>query len=108
MAFTLSIGDTAPDFMLPATDGKIYSLKDFDHYRGLVIAFICNHCPFVTGSEEVTRNNAEEYLPKGIGFAMINSNSANTYPEDSFDNMKIRMEENKFPWIYMRDRAKCR
>jgi peroxiredoxin len=105
MAFTLSIGDNAPDFLLPATDGKTYSLKDFSHYKGLVISFSCNHCPFVTGSDEVTRKTANEYIPKGIGFVVINSNSVKTYAEDSFEHMIKRMEINKFPWIYLRDES---
>ena len=105
MVFTLSIGDIASDFLLPATDGKKYSLKDFSNYKGLVISFACNHCPYVTGSDEVTRKTANEYIPKGIGFAVINSNSVKTYAEDSFEHMIKRMEINKFPWIYLRDES---
>ena len=105
MGFTLSIGDIAPDFLLLATDGKKYSLKDFSNYKGLVISFACNHCPYVTGSDEVTRKTANEYIPKGIGFAVINSNSVKTYAEDSFEHMTKRMEINKFPWIYLRDES---
>jgi peroxiredoxin len=55
MAFTLQIGDKAPDFKLPATDGKTYTLADFAGAKVLVIFFTCNHCPYVTGSDEVTR-----------------------------------------------------
>ena len=105
MAFTLSIGDNAPDFLLTATNGKTYSLKDFSNFKGLVISFACNHCPFVTGSDDVTRKTANEFIPKGIGFVVINSNSVNTYAEDSFENMIKRMEINKFPWIYLRDES---
>jgi len=103
MSFTLPIGEKAPDFLLRATDGKTYSLKDFQNYRGLVICFSCNHCPFVVGSEEVTRATANEFIPKGIGFAMINSNSVNTKPKDSFENMVEKMKEKNFPWVYLRD-----
>lgn len=103
MKFTLQIGEKAPDFSLIATDGKIYSLKDFDEYMGLVIFFTCNHCPFVTGSDEVTRRTAEKYIPKGIAFVGVNSNSVNTYATDSYNHMIKRMEENKFPWKYLRD-----
>ena len=105
MAFTLSIGDLAPDFSLPATDGKTYSLKDFSSYRGLVISFACNHCPYVTGSDEVTRRTANAFIPKGIGFVAINSNSVRTNAEDSFEHMARRMEKNQFPWIYLRDES---
>jgi peroxiredoxin len=105
MAFTLAIGDRAPDFSLPATDGKTYSLKDFSEYKGLVISFSCNHCPYVIGSDEVTRKTANDFRPKGIGFVAINSNSSNTYAEDSFENMIKRMEKYRFPWVYLRDES---
>ena len=55
MAFTLKIGDKAPDFELPATDGKTYSLASFAEAKWLVVFFTCNHCPYVVGSDEVTR-----------------------------------------------------
>lgn len=104
MAFTLEPGEKAKDFKLPGTDGKTYSLSDFDNYKYLVIFFTCNHCPYVKGSDEVTRATAVKYLPKGVKFVGINSNSENTYEEDSFENMVKRMEEYKFPWVYLRDK----
>ena len=103
MPFTLPLGAAAPDFSLLATDGKSYSLGDFDNSPYLVIFFTCNHCPYVTGSDEVTRKAALEYGPKGVGFVAINANSPRTYPEDSFDHMVIRMERKKFPWTYLYD-----
>ncbi|NLJ74162.1 MAG: redoxin family protein, partial [Firmicutes bacterium] len=54
MSFTLQLGQKAPDFHLPATDGRSYSLGDFDHAKYLVVFFTCNHCPYVTGSDEIT------------------------------------------------------
>jgi peroxiredoxin len=103
MAFTLQPGQKAIDFKLPATDGKEYSLSDFDRFKYLVIFFTCNHCPYVLGSDEITRQTAEKYSKRGVGFAGINSNSENTYPEDSFPNMVERMKKNKFPWVYLYD-----
>jgi peroxiredoxin len=105
MAFTLEIGAKAPDFSLPATDGKTYKLSDFKDAKTLVIFFTCNHCPFVKGSDEVTRQTAEKYLKKGVRFVAINSNSENTHPEDSFADMVERMKVNKFPWVYLRDKT---
>lgn len=105
MAFTLQPGSKAVDFKLPATDGKTYSLSDFDHYPYLVIFFTCNHCPYVIGSDEVTRQTAEKYRDKGVAFAGINSNSENTYIEDSFPNMVKRMEKFRFPWVYLYDKS---
>jgi len=103
--FTLRIGDKAPDFRLQATDGKTYSLDDFKTSRTLVVFFTCNHCPFVIGSDEVTRVTALRFRDKGVAFIGINSNSENTYQEDDFDNMVKRMNEQRFPWVYVRDKS---
>ena len=105
MAFTLSIGSKAPDFSLPATDGKTYKLSDFKNAKTLVIFFTCNHCPFVKGSDEVTRKTAEKYLKKGVKFVGINSNTEKDHPDDSFEQMVERMKQNKFPWVYLRDKS---
>jgi peroxiredoxin len=102
--FTLQPGEKAIDFKLPSTEGRDYSLSDFNGYRYLVIFFTCNHCPYVIGSDEVTRATAEKYMTKNVMFAGINSNSENTYPEDSFPNMVARMEKYKFPWLYLYDK----
>jgi peroxiredoxin len=103
MAFTLQPGQKAIDFKLPATDGKQYGLSDFERFKYLVIFFTCNHCPYVLGSDEITRLTAEKYNKLGVRFVAINSNSENTYPEDSFPNMVERMKKNKFPWVYLYD-----
>ena len=107
MAFTLDIGQTAPDFSLPATDGEINSLSNFSNAKTLVIFFTCNHCPYVTGSDEVTRKTADKFIDKGVQFVGINSNSKNTYEEDSFENMKSRMDEYNFPWKYLYDESQA-
>lgn len=104
MAFTLQLGERAPDFSLPATDGKTYSLQDFAGAPTLVVFFTCNHCPYVVGSDEVTRQTALKYRDQGVAFVGINSNSENTKPDDSFEHMVKRMEEQKFPWVYLRDK----
>jgi peroxiredoxin len=105
MAFTLSIGDTAPAFELPATDGKTYELSDFADAEVLVVFFTCNHCPYVIGSDEITRATAERFAGAGVRFVGINSNSVNTYAEDSFDHMVDRMAEHRFPWVYLYDES---
>ena len=106
MAFTLQIGEKAPDFKLPATDGKTYTLADFNDAETLVIFFTCNHCPYVMGSDEVTRATARKYAPQGVRFVGINSNRVGIHPEDSFEHMIARMEEQQFPWVYLRDEAR--
>ncbi|MCK5171224.1 MAG: thioredoxin family protein, partial [Bacteroidales bacterium] len=67
--------------------------------------FTCNHCPYVIGSDELTRKTVEKYTLKGVRFVGINSNSKNTYQEDSFPNMVKRMQEYNFPWIYLYDES---
>ncbi len=103
MPFTLSLGSKAPNFSLPATDGKTYALKDFAQAPVLVIFFTCNHCPYVIGSDEVTRKTVEKFKDKGVVFVGINSNSETTVPEDSFKHMKERMKRHHFPWLYLHD-----
>ncbi|MCK4958481.1 MAG: thioredoxin family protein [Planctomycetes bacterium] len=103
MAFTLGLGEKAPDFSLCATDGNTYSLADFADAGVLVIFFTCNHCPYVIGSDEVTRQTVLSFAPRSVAFVGINSNSPNTYEEDSYENMILRMKEQKFPWLYLHD-----
>jgi peroxiredoxin len=103
MSFTLQIGERAPAFHLPATDGQNYRLEDFAADPVLVIFFTCNHCPYVTGSDEDTRRIAEKYGKRGVRFVGINSNSPTTYREDDFPHMVERMRAERFPWIYLHD-----
>ncbi len=105
MAFTLQIGDNAPDFKLPATDGNTYQLSDFADTDVLVVFFTCNHCPYVIGSDEVTRQTIEKFTPQSVKFVGINANSKNTYIEDDFEHMVARMKEHNFPWFYLHDES---
>ena len=102
MSFTLQLGQKAPEFNLISTSNENISVSSFDS-KFLVIFFTCNHCPYVTGSDEVTRQTANKFKDKDVIFIAINSNSANTYQEDSFENMVLRMEEYNFPWVYLHD-----
>ena len=102
MSFTLQLGQKAPEFNLISTSNENVSISSFDS-KFLVIFFTCNHCPYVIGSDEVTRQTANKFKDKDVSFIAINSNSANTYQEDSFENMILRMEEYEFPWVYLHD-----
>ncbi len=104
-SFTLDIGEKAPDFDLPATDGRNYTLADFDSSRFLVVFFTCNHCPFVIGSNEMTRSAAEKYRSESVAFVGINSNSEETHPQDGFQGMVDVMARENFPWVYLRDES---
>ncbi len=105
MAFTLQLSEKAPEFTLQATDGRTYALSDFDDAGVLVIFFTCNHCPYVISSDEVTRQTAEKFASQGVKFVGINANSKNTYPEDDYEHMVIRMKEHAFPWLYLYDES---
>ena len=105
MAFTLELGEQAPAFSLPATNGNNYVLEDFSDSKVLVVFFTCNHCPYVIGSDEDTRRIADRFAEQGVRFVAINSNSKNTYTEDDFEHMVARMEQYKFPWVYLYDES---
>ncbi len=105
MPFTLALGAKAPNFSLPATNGKTYTLDSFKEASVLVVFFTCNHCPYVIGSDEITRQTALKFKDQGVQFVGINSNSKETYPTDSFEHMVERMKEHGFPWIYLYDEA---
>jgi peroxiredoxin len=105
MTFTMPIGSDAIDFVLPATDSKTYSLSNFNDAKFLGVFFTCNHCPYVIGSDEVTRQTAEKYLDRGVRFVGINSNSKVTNPDDDFQHMVDRMEKHSFPWAYLYDES---
>jgi peroxiredoxin len=96
-------GWQAPDFSLPATDGKTYCLSDVAGPKGTVIVFICNHCPYVKSVISRIVEEAAHLRAEGIGFAAICSNDATAYPEDSFDNMKRFAGDNAFPFPYLHD-----
>ncbi|KGO35196.1 MAG: thioredoxin family protein [Desulfoprunum sp.] len=107
MPFTLPLGSSPPDFSLLATDGTTCSLASFADARVLVVFFTCNHCPYVLGSDETTRETAEKFAARGVGFVAINSNSKNTYIEDDFAHMVARMAEQRFPWKYLYDETQA-
>ena len=99
----VALGAAAPDFRLPATDGKTYALADIAGAKGTVIVFICNHCPYVKAIVDRLARDASTLKAEGIGFAAICSNDARSHPEDSFPNMKRFAEAHKFPFPYLHD-----
>lgn len=96
-------GWPAPDFSLPATDGKTYSLADLKGSNGLLIMFICNHCPYVIGILDRLTDEMAELQELGIGVAAISANDVTTHPADSFDNMKLLAEREGFDFPYLYD-----
>jgi len=98
-------GQPAPDFRLPGTDGKTYSLKDVRAPNGLLVMFICNHCPYVKAVRERIVRDVNELRQYGIGAVAISANDAADYPEDSFENMKKIAAEWRLPMPYLYDES---
>lgn len=99
------LGSPAPDFMLKGIDGKTYSLQSFKDARALVVLFMCNHCPYVIAVQERINELARDFGPKRVALIGINSNDAWKYPDDSFENMKKRAQEQKFVFPYVQDES---
>lgn len=105
MPFTLELSQSAPDFRLLATDGRSYSLADFQNAGVLVIAFTCNHCPYVVKSEERILAFDRDYKTKGVQLVCINSNAETTYQDDDFPHMVERARERGFTFPYLHDES---
>lgn len=99
------LGSEAIDFELPGVDGKTYRLNDFQGAKALVIAFMCNHCPYVIAVQDRINLLAKEYKSKGVSLVGINSNDSVKYPDDSFEAMKIRAQERNYIFPYLRDES---
>lgn len=99
------LGTSAPEFRLPATDGKTYALNDIAGRKGTVIVFICNHCPYVKAVIDRLVADATVLIAEGIGFAAVCSNDAKAYPDDSFDNMQRFAKAHAFPFPYLHDES---
>jgi len=99
------LGNKAPDFALPATDGETYALADVMGEKGGVVVFICNHCPYVKAITDRLVAAADTLRAEGIGFAAICSNDASTHPQDSFENMKHFARERGFTFPYLHDES---
>ncbi|MFK7839492.1 MAG: thioredoxin family protein [Bdellovibrionales bacterium] len=94
---------TAPDFALTNIDDQTLSLSDIKGEKGTVLAFICNHCPYVHAIIDRLVVDAKTLQDEGFGFAAIMSNDTINYPQDSFENMKIFAQDNNFTFPYLID-----
>jgi thiol-disulfide isomerase/thioredoxin len=100
----IPLGFTAPNFKLFDPISKTHkTLEDFKSDKAVVIAFICNHCPFVKHIIHEFIDIANEYIPQGISFVAINSNDVENYPEDGPEKMKEWATKLKFPFSYLYD-----
>lgn len=98
-----NIGWAALDFELTGTDGKIHNLESVRGKNGLLVMFICNHCPFVKAIFDKIIRDVAELKQHGIGTIAIMSNDVDSYPDDSFENMKKLAQEKSFPFPYVID-----
>jgi len=98
-------GAPAPDFELIGTDGRRYRRDAVRGPKGLLVMFICNHCPFVKAVLDKIVRDATELKAQGIGSVAISSNDPSDYPEDSFDNMKVVASRMRFPFPYLWDES---
>ncbi len=97
------LGWKAGDFALKGTDGKTYALADVKGARGLVVIFICNHCPYVKAIIDKIVRDMRDLKSLGVGSIAINANDPAEYPEDSFENMKKLAAAKRFPFPYVMD-----
>ena len=98
---SLKTGDTAPDFSLKGIDDKIHSLNDYTQ-KGLLVIFMCNHCPYVKAKIEAIKEIHEKFKGQ-ISLVGINSNDSEKYPDDSFDSMKSVVKEKEIAFDYLVD-----
>ncbi len=98
-------GWKARDFDLPGTDGNRYRLADVRGPRGVLVMFICNHCPYVKAIRDRIVRDAADLQALGVGVVAISANDPADYPEDSFENMQRVAREFKFPFPYLFDES---
>ncbi len=98
---------SAPDFSLPGVDGKVWSLEQCRGPRGLLVMFICNHCPYVKAVRERLVRDTRELRDLGINSVAIMSNDPALYPEDSFENMQAVARDYGFPFPYLLDQSQA-
>jgi peroxiredoxin len=101
----LDYGKPAPDFALPDTDGNIRTLGEFSASPALLIAFICNHCPFVLHVLDHFCDYAREFAPQGLQVVAISSNYPDDYPEDDYPHMQAFAKERALPFPYLHDES---
>lgn len=99
----LPLGTQAPDFELLSTDGNKVALADFRSARLLLVAFICNHCPFVKHIRTELAQLARDFQPQGVGFVAINSNDTVAYPADNMDAMRAERADALYSFPYLLD-----
>jgi len=101
------LGSAAIDFCLPSTTGETVTLESARGPKGLVIVFMCNHCPYVKAIIDRLIRDAKDLQALGVNTVAISANDAENYPADSFDNMRRWAEEKGFPFPYLHDESQA-
>ena len=101
------LGMIAPAFDLPGTDGTRHTLESARGPNGLLVMFICNHCPYVKAVIERIVRDCAELQSHGVGSVAISANDPTDYPEDSFDNMRRLAEQQRFSFPYLFDESQA-
>jgi peroxiredoxin len=101
----LTPGATAPDFSLPGVDGKVWTRNACRGKSGLLVMFICNHCPYVQAVIDRIVRDARDLAPLGVGTVAISANDVAAYPEDSFENMAVMARRHALPFPYLYDES---
>jgi len=102
-----ALGVAAPDFALPDTDGRTVRLGDFADAVGLLVVFMCNHCPFVIHIREELARSVKRYQDKGLAVVGISSNDAEAFPQDGPEAMAREVEELGYTFPYLFDEAQA-
>lgn len=92
-------------FELPNVAGNTVKLEDYHDQKGVVVVFTCNHCPYAIAYEQRLIKLHQDFESRGVPFVAISSNDARQYPQDSFENMKVRAEQKGFPFPYLYDES---
>ena len=103
----VALGFKAIDFALKGTDEKIHHLHDIAGPKGFIVAFICNHCPFVKAIIDKMIRDFAELKTYGINSIAISANDTIAYPDDSFENMQLWAAQKKFPFPYVFDETQA-
>lgn len=101
------LGTKAPDFDLPDTEGNRVRKSDFKDAAGLLVVFMCNHCPYVKHIRTSLASFAGEYSEKGLAVVGVNSNDATTHPQDSYEKMIAEKAEIGYPFPYLHDESQA-